>query len=281
MTGFSYCWRSGPTCSTNLWRQRKQKHKWIARWLNAAFVLFNMSHRQCPWCARSPPHVRESQVKGGWWIQLHDDAMIRNHTWHVSTWEPPCQGEQDDHGRSFSLPLVLLPHVFMQRSATDLTLDKWRWQEGITCSNITSASCASTTALLSLKAGAISLRQADESQSAWLKVCSFIPMKSRANVTPPLLLFFSISKFCFFLLGWSDRFTFIHKVQLCSCIRQRVTRLFRLSCTSRISTLVLLLRRWKAIGVTGKNVCFYVISRRIFTDNFRWQPQKTVWLFWG
>lgn len=36
---------------TNLWRQRKQEHKWNARRQDAARVLFNMSHRQCPWCA--------------------------------------------------------------------------------------------------------------------------------------------------------------------------------------------------------------------------------------
>lgn len=172
-------------------------------------------------------------------------------------------------------PVAALPPRFFyaaHHSTADLRLDKWRWQERIICSNITSASCASTTALLSLKSGANTLCQAHESHSAWLKVCSLILMKNRANVAP--LLFFSVSKLFFFFAGtvWSIHF----HPQSPIVFMQRVTRLFRLSCTSRISTLALLLRRWKAIGVTGKSVCFYVISSRIFTNNFRWQPQNTV-----
>ena len=63
MVGFSLCWRSGPICSTNLWRQRKQKHKWIACRQNAAFIRFNMSHRQRPWCGCFSSHVSRSQVE--------------------------------------------------------------------------------------------------------------------------------------------------------------------------------------------------------------------------
>lgn len=127
----------------------------------------------------------------GWWIQLHDDAMIRNHIWHVSTWEPPCQGGWGRAWQVFFFTFSPAATYFYaaHHSATDLTLDKWRWQERIICSNITSASLASTTALLSLKSGANTLSQADESRSAWLKVCSLILMKNRSNVAP--LLFFS------------------------------------------------------------------------------------------
>lgn len=92
------------------------------------------------------------------------------------------------------------------------SLDKWRRQEGIIWSNITTASCSSTTALLSLKSGANTLSQADESHSAWLKVCSLILMKNRPNVAPPLFFQFP-SPFFSLLLGPCDRFTFIHKVQ--------------------------------------------------------------------
>lgn len=269
MTGFSYCWRPGPTCSANLRRQRKQKHKWIARWLNAAFVLFNMSHRQCPWCARAPPHVNGSQAKGMMDTapRRRDDTQPYLTCFHMRA---AVSGGGGQARQVFFFTFSPAATCFMQCSSTDLTLDKWRWQGRRTCSNITSASCASTTALLSLKAGANSLNQADESHSAWLKVCSFILMKSRANVTPFLSFFFPVSKFGFVGMEWSIHF----HPQLCSCIKQWVTRLLRLSCTSRISTLVLLLKKWRAINVTGKSVCFYLMLRQIFIDNFRWQPRK-------
>lgn len=93
-------------------------------------------------------------------------------------------------------------------TATDVTLDKWRWQQRIICSNITSVGSACTTVLLSLKSGANTLIQADESHSAWLKVGSLILMKNRANVAP--LFFFTNfqNSFVFFLPAglWSIHF---------------------------------------------------------------------------
>lgn len=130
------------------------------------------------------------------------------------------------------------------RSATDLTLDKWRWQERIICSNITSASCASTTAFAFIK-----IRCKHTQPGGWVTLCVTQSLHFNSDEKQGKMLhlfFFFLFQFPSFLLlllflGWCDRFTFIHKVQSCSCIRQRVTRLFRLSCTSHISTLALLL----------------------------------------
>lgn len=130
MTGFSDCWRSGPMCSTNLWRQRKQKHKWIARRLNTAFILFNMSHRQCPWCARSPPHVSGSQVKGMMDTapRRRDDTQLHLTCFHMRA------AVSGGGGRAWQVFILTFSPVTVyfyaaHHSATDLTLDKWRWRE--------------------------------------------------------------------------------------------------------------------------------------------------------
>lgn len=160
MTGFSYRWRSGPTCSTNLWEAEETEAQ-----MNCT-PAERCLHTLLIWATGSVPDARAllpmwARAKWrGWWIQLHDDAMIRNHTWHVSTWELPCRGGWGRAQQVFfftfkSCRRAAAAYFYAaRRSATDLTLDKWRWQERIICSNITSASCASTTALLSLKSGA-------------------------------------------------------------------------------------------------------------------------------
>lgn len=211
-----------------------------------------MSHRQCPWCARSPPRVSGSQVKGMMDTapRRRDDTQPHLTCFHMRAAVSGGGGGGGGRAQQVffftfrSCRRAAAAYFYAaHRSATDLRLDKWRWQERVICSNITSASCASTTALLSLKSGANTLSQAGESHSAWLKVCTLILMKNRAKCcTSSLFFLFQFpSLFCCCFWGWCDRFTFIHKVQSCSCIRQRVTRLFRLSCTSPISTLALLL----------------------------------------
>lgn len=140
---------------------------------------------------------------------------------------------------------------------SDATSDKLKWEEGVIHSNFTSARSRAMTVLFSLKAGANTLDKADESDSVWLIVYYLTLIK--ANFAPFQEYYLEFSSFFFFFFartGWSTHVhpqspsVFMHYAM--DDIWHGWHGLLRLFCTGHISTLVLLLRSWKAISVTVK-----------------------------
>lgn len=234
--------------------------------MNTAFILFNMSHRQCPWCACLSSHVSNSQVGRMMDIAPRGHSDIQRDTWHVSTWVLLLQvGTTGLFLYLFALSVNWHDISYATcATSSDATSDKWKWENWIIHSNYTAARTHARPVWFSLRSGGNKLNKGNESYSVWLMVYYLILINQQANIAP-------FQEYYFELSAGVDQYTSYHgKALVCSCIRQWMTWLLRLFCTGRISTLVLLFISRKGICVTvHSRVCCYLDSDKIF-----WQKHK-------
>lgn len=87
-------------CSRRLWSQRRRRQRWnnVCR-PNDALILFNVSHRQCPWCVTLVCSSQRRRMMDMW---LQQNTTVYNYTWCLSTWMTPSTTGWDGHEESDS-----------------------------------------------------------------------------------------------------------------------------------------------------------------------------------